>query len=243
VSKGADEGLTLVLKHAVFKILFKSQTKSFNRKTKQMSDEKEKVQRVVRGGATMSPQESPRPPPVPFLEVLQEFITCAIRGPALATLATKAVHPFYQRWYQQHLAKGGTDVSAFTWAMGSVHASIYVACFLFYEIGGKTEWLHQYQLPRSKAQEPSMKMKIRTIIEFFVSLVGSHFIALPGAYKLFRKLGMPEGSTPLPSMWKMFAHFSFSYMFNRIMFGIVHRIFHHGPIYRAFHKKHHEYVG
>ena len=191
----------------------------------------------------MYPQESPRPPPVPFSEVLKEFLTCAVRGPALATLVTKLVHPYYQRWYQQHSTRGGTDVSAFTWSMNSIHAVIYLSRFLFYELGGKTEWLHYYQLPRSKAQEPSTKMKLRTILEFAVSILGSHFFALPAAYKLFRKLGMPEGSAPLPSALKMFAHFSFSYMFNRIMFGVVHRIFHHGPLYRAFHKKHHEYVG
>ena len=81
-----------------------------------MADETEKVQRVVRGGATMYPQESPRPPPLAFSEVFLEFLTCSIRGPLLAVAVTKLIHPQYLQWYKRHLARGGTDSSAFTWA-------------------------------------------------------------------------------------------------------------------------------
>lgn len=208
-----------------------------------MSDEKEKVQRVVRGGATMYPQENPRPAQLPFAEVFKGFMIPGIRGPALAVLVTKLVEPYYQKWLQRYLANGGTDVGAFVRGTTGVHTAVYMAMYVLFEIGGRTEWMHQYQLPRTSAQEPTWSMKLRTLAEFMLTTVLQFFIVAPTGYKLFKKFGMPDASSPLPSVLKMFLQFSFSYYFNRIMFACAHRLFHHGPFYRMFHKKHHEYVG
>ena len=208
-----------------------------------MTEEKEKVQRVVRGGATKFPRENPRPQPLPFSVVFKEFVICTIRGPLIAAVLTKAAYPSYARWLKTYLANGGSESGAFTLAMGGIHNAIYLASFAFFEVGGKSEWLHQYQLPRTPAQEPTFKMKARTIFEFFVSAVLNHFILLPSVFKLFKKFGMPDGTVELPSLLKIFGQFVFASVFNRFGFAFAHRLFHHGPFYRAFHKKHHEYVG
>ena len=184
--------------------------------------EAEKVERVVRGGATMFPRESPRPKPLELSEVMKGFLVPGIRGPLLAIMVTKACHPYYVRWLKSFLERGGTEAAAFANGITAVHTSIYLSMFAFFEIFGKYDWLHQYQLPRTPAQEPTFKMKMRVLFEFFVSTIWNHFFILPHAHSLFKRMGMPDGLSPLPSFLKMFGHFCFANIFNMIGFGLVH---------------------
>jgi len=208
-----------------------------------MSEETAKVERIVRGGATMNPRENPRPKPVPLSEILMQFAIPCVRAPTLAVLLTKLLHPAYVRWTKAHLANGGTEISALVNVLSGIHVSIYLSMFAFFEIFGQTEWLNQYQLPRTPAQEPTFKMKLRVLIEFVISGFLNQFIIVPQGLKLFKWFGMPDALSPLPSALKMYTTFLMAYLFNSITFACAHRLFHHGPLYRMFHKKHHEFVG
>lgn len=203
----------------------------------------EEVQRIVRGGATMFPQENPRPKPLEFKVVLLNFLHAALRGSFFASLATSLVYPYYLKWIKIHLNKGGTEMSAFVKLITFIHVSIYFGMYSFLEVGGRFDFLHQYQLPRTPAQEPTLKMKLHAAFEFITSAILSYYFFLPRGFLLMKKRGMPDGTSILPSFSTMYFHFVLAYCFNRINFAIAHRILHYGPIYRAIHKKHHEFVG
>jgi hypothetical protein len=57
------------------------------------TQEKENVQRIVRGGATMSPVYDGPVPKESVLPYAVEFLKCSLRGPILAVLVTKLAYP------------------------------------------------------------------------------------------------------------------------------------------------------
>jgi sterol desaturase/sphingolipid hydroxylase (fatty acid hydroxylase superfamily) len=71
----------------------------------------------------------------------------------------------------------------------------------------------------------------------------AHFVFLRGL-PLLQRFGSPmDYKKRLPGLWKMYWDITICSNIQILMFAVVHRAFHHGPLYRAFHRKHHEYVG
>jgi hypothetical protein len=86
----------------------------------------ERTSRIVRGGATMFPQEpAPRPQPVGYLHLLKSFAIKYTRGPLYAVLATKLLHPLYVKWATAALSKAGghTESSLFVSMMMKIHCT------------------------------------------------------------------------------------------------------------------------
>ena len=204
---------------------------------------KKGAERVVLGGATSTPRMNPRPKPLPTSEVVQEFVTCAIRGPLLAALATKAVEPYYRRWLEGFLARGGTHAQAFATSLISMHLTLYFGMFGMFEAFDRLKLFQEYKIPRTQPQLPTFAMELRTMAELTVGQVLNYFLAQRLHDFMVNKLGAPLGTAPLPSFAKMVASYSLSYTLNRVLFASVHRLFHYGPLYRFAHRKHHQYVG
>lgn len=208
-----------------------------------MEETDQQVERVVRGGATMFPRESPRPKPLEWAPLLQNFVVETIRGPAIAAVFTQLTYPKFAEFVRGRY--GGDEQKIFVATMTASHVAIYSAMFAFFEGLAHTEWLHQYQLPRTPAQEPTWKMKLKVLQEFAVGQVLNYLVVLPWAHGFFTNYGgkFPSVFSPLPSLGKMMLQFALCLHFNQFLFAAAHRLFHHGPLYRRFHKKHHEFVG
>lgn len=209
---------------------------------KKMSEDKESVDRVVKGGATMFPVEAPRPPPLKTSTVVLNTMKCILRRATICSLITKLLYPSYRKWFAAHLARGGTEATAFSSQINAIHTSIYLGMFAFFEFCDRTGFLNEYHLARTPSQIPTVQMKFRTLAEFafntLVNLYMARFI-----YPVFQYFGVPSGNSDLPPMWRLICNFAMGDVFNNFTFAILHRLFHHGPFYRMFHKKHHQYVG
>lgn len=205
-------------------------------------DQEEAVTRVLRGGATAFPKETPRPPALPFLPILRNFIVETIRGPMIAAVLIKLTYPTFIRVVKR--MHGTNERGIFVTTMTIVHVLLYANMFAFFELFGKTRWLRQYKLARTPAQEPTWAMKSRVLKDFVIGTVVNYVAVLPIGHYLFTRFGgMPSVYSKLPSLWKVYLHIVCSLHCSQFLFAIAHRILHHGPLYRAIHKKHHEFVG
>jgi len=209
------------------------------------SEEKEeKVTRVVKGGATAFPTMVPKPAPVHSLaSQFREFLLFGTRESLYATLVVFALKGKFQDLVQWYLKTyNGTEEGFFAVAGTMIHFVMYFGNFTFFEILERFKLLRRYKLARSPIQEPPFSMKLRTMAEF---TVGNILIAtqLKTAYGLLQRFGTPKVSDPLPSFGKVFLNFMAAYYMNVVGFGLMHRLVHHGPLYRAIHRKHHQYVG
>lgn len=204
--------------------------------------EEKNVERIVKGGATAFPREDPRPEPMNITEAFIEYVKCAIRLPALCTLSTVLVYPYYKSWLEKFLARGHTMRQAFAISLLASHLSLYFGMFGFFEICDRFKIFRKYKLLRLASQEPAFPMKVRTMIELTAGQVLNYFLAMK-LWDFLEKLGAPHGTAPLPSYGSMFFSFFLTYTVNKFGFSAAHRLFHHGPLYRAIHKKHHNYVG
>jgi sterol desaturase/sphingolipid hydroxylase (fatty acid hydroxylase superfamily) len=201
------------------------------------------VERVVRGGATASPKYDGPVPEESVIPYLVDFVKCNARCAVLLVLATKVLFPRYSEWVKAMLAKGYTEERAFAYAATAAHLAIYFSMFGFYEFIEYFGIFRQYKLARTAGQEPALAMKTKTVVEFLVSQVLNFFALGPVVFRTLRNRGASSSTADLPSNMEMFNQFAFANVFNRITFALAHRAFHHGPLYRAIHKKHHQYVG
>lgn len=204
----------------------------------------EKVTRIVKGGATAFPTIVPKPAPVRTLaSQFREFLLYGCRESAYATLVVFALQGKFQRLVQWYLKTyNGTEEGFFALTGTLIHFVMYFGHFSFFETIERLKLLRRYKLARSPVQEPPFAMKLRTMGEF---AIGNLVIAtqLKFFYRLLERLGSPRVTDPLPSVGRVFLNFVAAYYMNVIGFGLAHRLFHHGPLYRTIHRKHHQYVG
>jgi sterol desaturase/sphingolipid hydroxylase (fatty acid hydroxylase superfamily) len=153
------------------------------------------------------------------------------------------VNASFAAWAKKELATGGSETTIFAKGVTATHTGVYLALVGFFELVGPSKFMQQFKLPRTKAQEPTFAMKRKVLLEHFINQLVSYFLILPLGHRAFVYFGQPSALSPLPSLIKMAVQYSFASIFNKFVFAIAHRIFHHGPLYRMFHKKHHEFVG
>jgi sterol desaturase/sphingolipid hydroxylase (fatty acid hydroxylase superfamily) len=141
------------------------------------------------------------------------------------------------------MARGYTEERAFVVAATAIHVATYFGMFGFFEFIEHFKLLRQYKLARTPGQEPTNAMKVKTVIEFLVGQVLNAFALGPLVFRNMQKRGGPSGLEALPSLGTMWYQFMVAYALNKWGFTMAHRLAHHGPLYRAIHKKHHQYVG
>ena len=119
----------------------------------------------------------------------------------------------------------------------AIHCVCYFGMFGLFEFLERFKLLRHYKLARTAGQEPTWAMKSKTLIEFSVSQFLNLFALGPGIYRVLQKRGTWMGTDGLPPAWTMFKQFAIATFVNRVGFYLVHRLVHHGPFYRAIHKK------
>ena len=171
-----------------------------------------------------------------------DALVCLVRGPALGTLLTFLLEPY---WQSAYIRSGLDERSFFTLSFCMIHSILYFAlngAFLLCDVQG---WLSRYKLPRTAIQQPSSTLILRTVLpQVVMQVVLIPLTVYYYLYPFYVSRGAPSALAPLPPLYSVFTSLLGCLLFNAVGFYTMHRLLHEYPVlYRAIHKQHHEYTG
>ena len=197
---------------------------------------------VVRGGANPTPCMSPPPPRVPLRALLRTYADHAVVRTGLATGVVFALQPRFRAWMRGYVAAGGSTDGAFALALTATHAAIYLGGFALTEFVERAGWLQYYRLACTKGQEPAFATKLGTLKDVLLGQI-PYYLGARVLWRLCEARGAAPGTEKLPSFLRVWGTFVAAFVLHYSSFYTMHRLFHWGPLYRAFHSMHHRYTG
>eukprot|EP01061_Rhynchopus_euleeides_P040348 TRINITY_DN693_c0_g1_i1.p1 TRINITY_DN693_c0_g1~~TRINITY_DN693_c0_g1_i1.p1 ORF type:complete len:322 (+),score=113.76 TRINITY_DN693_c0_g1_i1:71-1036(+) len=179
-------------------------------------------------------------------EIAWDFVMHITRGPLILAALTFAVQPHYvtfTSWLAEHWEM--SDAAIFSFLVSAAHVGLYVG------FGGITQALdmagffQDYKLYRTEAMRNPVSRYVRMWVEAAVGMTLGFYV-IPSLYEYFdfeNTVLSGKNADPIPDFLTVAACYSFSKVFNTVVFYWVHRIFHHELLYAPFHKHHHTLVG
>eukprot|EP00512_Aurantiochytrium_limacinum_P010111 CAMPEP_0171558494 /NCGR_PEP_ID=MMETSP0960-20121227/12045_1 /TAXON_ID=87120 /ORGANISM="Aurantiochytrium limacinum, Strain ATCCMYA-1381" /LENGTH=326 /DNA_ID=CAMNT_0012109335 /DNA_START=27 /DNA_END=1004 /DNA_ORIENTATION=+ len=206
------------------------------------SEPKSKRKTASSGGATSWPQLDPRPTYPAWGKWIYKTTVAYTRAPLLLALSCKATYPLYACLVKLLRSKGLSDAIIFGLFTCVTHSCSYSIFNGFFAACDRLKILQQYKLQAGRAQTPSNKLIQQTLFEAFLGQFVLGPILAVASFRVFRKMGMPELTSSLPSLLELYKSFVLAHLFNGFFFYWSHRLVHHKKLYRAIHKQHHNYI-
>lgn len=195
-----------------------------------------------------SPRVYPRPEYAPLTSNLTMMAKeIFYQSGFLGTCCTFLLYPFYTTFVSMMRHLFGPDISErmlFVIVFNATHLIAYATWNSFFGICDYAGFLQKYKLPRKDYMRSSIQTIVKTIVEAAIGqIVINPLLTYYVLFDLFKKFGMSDIDSPLPTVGNLFAVYCFANFFNSFFFYWAHRIFHSSLLYSRFHKQHHEYRG
>lgn len=194
------------------------------------------------GGASFSPQLSPRPRYPGWGTALYKTVVFYTRVPLLLALVTRGCWPLYSAaLLALREQRGWSDRLVFTVLTVAAHAIPYGACVGFFALADWLQLMPQYKLRATKAQEPSWKLIRSATTDAAIGIFALDPIISWVSFPLLQQFGMTLDAAP-PSLWALCKHYAVARAFNDVLFYWAHRALHSKALYARFHKQHHSFI-
>jgi sterol desaturase/sphingolipid hydroxylase (fatty acid hydroxylase superfamily) len=195
-----------------------------------------------------SPRIYPRPKYISLYSTICQILRNTVwQSGVIGTVLTVACYPLYIPFYtalKAALGEYGNDAAMFAILLTLVHVVTYITINGTFAVYDHYGYYQEFKLSRKPYMAPKKGLIVKALLE---AAVGQLVLGPIGAYYLlfsvFKKYGMLDFNSPLPTPLSIFTTFCIAHLFNGIAFYFAHRLFHTKALYATFHKQHHEFTG